>query len=427
MKRQGGFCCAILYTLRVVLGYSWLRYSWLQLKTEWSCPDPKLPRARDLFPISSSILNLPPLIGHVKAETSHESALVFLEHSTGLERQSVMELIRFGAIYIDFADGKLRRMSESESLRKVAVNTYARVHVNPRRYPDVYNVASQPEPTTSIQREISMGLNKIHRKEWRDRCRFINNQFVVFDKPAGALSLVPTVDNQVENAKYFLEKYVQQSLHPCGRLDACTSGLCILAANPEAARRVNDALIDRSVGKVYRALCVVSQAHTPLLAGKVQHRFRHKSLSHKNAKPTLLRDAVPQRWEESLGEENLWQRAELVINKVGKEFNLSFNGITNKVIELEILLLTGRTHQIRLQLAALGLPIVGDTRYSPVAGLLDDPYSPHGDGSGLFGPDPKTRIGLHCSTLSFPRGVLEEETTTTLESGSQWWAPLVAN
>ena len=40
--------------------------------------------------------------------------------------------------------------------------------------------------------------------------------------------------------------------------------------------------------------------------------------------------------------------------------------------ESEIRLITGKTHQIRLQLSALGCPIVGDTRYEPVSGLLDD-------------------------------------------------------
>lgn len=41
------------------------------------------------------------------------------------------------------------------------------------------------------------------------------------------------------------------------------------------------------------------------------------------------------------------------------------------LFECEIRLITGRTHQIRLQLAAIGSSILGDTRYSPVEGLLD--------------------------------------------------------
>jgi len=59
------------------------------------------------------------------------------------------------------------------------------------------------------------------------------------------------------------------------------------------------------------------------------------------------------------------------------------------LFESDISLLTGKTHQIRLQLSALGSPIIGDTRYHPVSGLLDQGDDCiWGNGMQLFGPDP---------------------------------------
>lgn len=70
----------------------------------------------------------------------------------------------------------------------------------------------------------------------------------------------------------------------------------------------------------------------------------------------------------------------------------------DEIYECEVELITGRTHQIRLQFSASGSPVVGDTRYKSVAGLHD---TGEDDAVINFGPDP-SKIGLHCSKLVIP-------------------------
>eukprot|EP01040_Poterioochromonas_malhamensis_P004796 gene4796-5148_t len=77
---------------------------------------------------------------------------------------------------------------------------------------------------------------------------------------------------------------------------------------------------------------------------------------------------------------------------------------------------SGKTHQIRLQLTALGHAIIGDSRYQPVNGLVDEgPLTSHGDGSLLFGREPKS-IMLECHRLEIPRELTAFEAEITSDS-----------
>lgn len=121
------------------------------------------------------------------------------------------------------------------------------------------------------------------------------------------------------------------------RLDRDTSGLLVVARTPEAHRDLVDQLARRSVHREYRAL-VAGHPDPPrgLVDAPIGRSPRH---------PTLM--AV---------------RAEGREARTGFAVLATFDA-PDPVALVECRLETGRTHQIRVHMQAIGHPIVGDDRY----------------------------------------------------------------
>jgi 23S rRNA-/tRNA-specific pseudouridylate synthase len=68
--------------------------------------------------------------------------------------------------------------------------------------------------------------------------------------------------------------------------------------------------------------------------------------------------------------EERWRIAQLKVLSCTELSLPTAESDSNPYYELKIDLMTGRKHQIRAQLAAVGCPIVGDTLYAPTAGLV---------------------------------------------------------
>lgn len=154
-------------------------------------------------------------------------------------------------------------------------------------------------------------------------------------KPAG-VPAHETLDNLIENAKFYTEKLLDQPLWGLGRLDVGTSGLLLFAKSPKAAQVFNLDVLPKAE-KFYRACCPPSPSLSP---GKWQDWMKKEKRS-----PRHLADSENSEFT---------IRCELEVLSV--QSNESFQ-------ELKIKLITGRTHQIRTQIAKRGAPILGDSLY----------------------------------------------------------------
>jgi 23S rRNA pseudouridine1911/1915/1917 synthase len=119
------------------------------------------------------------------------------------------------------------------------------------------------------------------------------------------------------------------------RLDRDTSGLMIVACSDRAHRRLSAAFHDRKVEKEYRALCwgAVSPGQGLIDQPLGRDPMRRRTMSPRGRK---LRDA-----------------------RTRYRTLAAYPGFTY----LSLLLETGRTHQIRAHLRALGHPVLGDREY----------------------------------------------------------------
>jgi 23S rRNA pseudouridine1911/1915/1917 synthase len=194
----------------------------------------------------------------------------------------------------------------------------------------------------------------------KERIVFDDPEFLVLDKPAG-LPVHATLDNYVDNAKYQLERELRIPLFSTHRLDIPTQGLLILAKTPDAQRVINKTFAKGRVEKIYHAI-----AENPVALGEHTLYINPES-------------RVPR--EHSFEPREGWWECRLEVLESGSVTQHIYRKEPGTF--LRIRLITGKTHQIRAQLAALGTPIDGDVLYGSQRNYVPE------------------RLALECYSLSF--------------------------
>lgn len=137
------------------------------------------------------------------------------------------------------------------------------------------------------------------------------------------------------------------------RLDQPVKGILVFAKTPFAAKELNKQLTSQGFGKYYRALV---DGRPPQDEGKLEN-YMIKDTKTNTAKICTANTKGAK----------IARLSYKIIQKGQGYFNWgrgNFN-FTPSQTELDIHLDTGRHHQIRVQLANIGCPIIGDTKYNP--------------------------------------------------------------
>ncbi|TAG79778.1 MAG: RluA family pseudouridine synthase [Betaproteobacteria bacterium] len=188
----------------------------------------------------------------------------------------------------------------------------------------------------------------------------VDPDFVIVDKPSGLLSVPGRGPEKADCVWRRVQAQFPEAL-TVHRLDMETSGLMVFARSIDAQRHLGKAFENRQVEKKYEAIVAPmitgdeGEISFPLICDW-PNRPR-QIVDHEIGKPSLTRYRV-----------------------LARDAASGYAGCTR----VRLFPLTGRSHQLRVHMQAIGHPILGDSLYANES------------------TPPSSRLLLHAAKLAFP-------------------------
>ena len=287
------------------------------------------------------------------------------KQDTSYRVEEVSELLPFLLIKM----GGMTRTSIKQLLgqRRVTVNNVIQTrHDTPLRKGDIITIES--------------GRGNVELRHPKLRVVYEDDALIVVEKKNGLLTVPVKADSKETTVFSILKEYVRKqshrnTVHVVHRLDRETSGLLVFAKSPELQEYM----------RTYWRQLVTKRSYVALVEGKLEKNEGKITSWLTEDSRTALVSSSPV--------DNGGQLA-ITNYKVLKESALQTDeaDLKTEYSLVELNLETGRTNQIRVHMASMGHPVVGDRKY----------------GSGNES-SPIDRLCLHARVLEFIHPMTEKK------------------
>jgi 23S rRNA pseudouridine1911/1915/1917 synthase len=287
-------------------------------------------------------------------------------------KQDTILRVEQDCLLMDFLQAKMGGMAKASikqllSQRRVTVNNAIQTrHDTPIRRGEIVVIAS--------------GRGNVELRHPKLRVVYEDDALIVVEKKNGLLTVPVKADSKETTVFSILKEYVRKqshrnTVHVVHRLDRETSGLLVFAKSPELQEYM----------RTYWRQLVTKRSYVALVEGKLEKNEGKITSWLTEDSRTALVSSSPV--------DNGGQLA-ITNYKVLKESALQTDeaDLKTEYSLVELNLETGRTNQIRVHMASMGHPVVGDRKY--------------GNGNES---SPIDRLCLHARVLEFIHPMTEKK------------------
>lgn len=169
---------------------------------------------------------------------------------------------------------------------------------------------------------------------------------LILNKPAG-MAVHPSIlhyeDTVSNSVKFYFDSIgLKRKIRPVNRLDLNTSGLIVFAKN----EYIQECLIKQMQQNIFK------KEYLAIVSGKLKNKAGIINLPIERKENSIIERCVSESGQEAVTEYN-------VIHEYS-DFSV-----------VKCVLKTGRTHQIRVHMSAIGHPLLGDTLYGSSSSLIN--------------------------------------------------------